>query len=255
MAKVLAVDDNSVVRELLRQTFEADGHVVIEGEDGVEAVEKFRTDRPDLVFLDIRMPRMDGIEALQKILELDSEAKVVMLTAFDDSLKEEEARKAGALNFLRKGAGFKEFMAVAKRLLARATRDNLEKREALARVLLAGNEPSTRDILKRFLEEKGYEVETAGDGNETLAKVKNYRPHVLISDIETPGMSGLGLLEELRESNPSMNIIVVSEHPAAIQDYPVVENGNYIVVLKPLNLEYLETSVLPKITTKTTLRR
>ena len=124
MAKILVVDDEAVVRELLRSTLEADDHVVIEGGDGAEALEKFRNEKPDIVFLDVRMPGMDGVEALRKILKIDSEAKVIMLTALDDILVEREAREVGAVDFLRKGIGVKAFMAVARRLLANVARES-----------------------------------------------------------------------------------------------------------------------------------
>ena len=76
------------------------------------------------MFLDVRMPGMDGVEALRKILEMDSEAKVIMLTALDDILVEREAREVGAVDFLRKGIGVKAFMAVARRLLANVARES-----------------------------------------------------------------------------------------------------------------------------------
>jgi len=117
MAKVLVVDDEVVVRECLKRGLEAEGHVVIEGENGLEAVEKFRSEAPDIVFLDVKMPKMDGIEALRNILAVDGEARVVILTGSYDILVEREARQAGAMDFLRKGIGFETFMTVARRLL------------------------------------------------------------------------------------------------------------------------------------------
>jgi len=113
---------------------------------------------------------------------------------------------------------------------------------------VADDEPSIREILKRFLEDKGYEVETAENGTDALAKAKKQRPHVVITDIKMPGMSGLRLLEELRESDPNTGIIVMTAYPAAIQDYPVLKKGAYDFIVKPLNLDYLETSVLTKVT-------
>lgn len=124
MVKILVVDDETVVRDWLRTSLEADGHLVVEGEDGREAVEKFQREKPDIVLLDVRMPKMDGIEALRKILEIDDEAKVVMLTAMDDISLEREAREAGALDFLRKGLGVRTFMTVARKLLEEMTRES-----------------------------------------------------------------------------------------------------------------------------------
>lgn len=122
MAKALPVDDEAVVREFVRGSLEANGHVVMEGEDGVEVVEKFRSEKPDLVFLDVRMPRMGGVPALQRICKTDIEVKVVILTALDDVVLEREAGQAGAFDLLRKGIGFEAFMTVARRRLDGAAR-------------------------------------------------------------------------------------------------------------------------------------
>jgi len=130
------------------------------------------------------------------------------------------------------------------------TRGQLQRtkeRELLGRVLVADAEPSIREMLKRFLEEKGCEVETAADGAEVLAKAKRYRPHVLITDINMPGLSGLNVLEDLRKKIPSMGIIVITGSPHAIPDFPALNKKACDFVAKPLNLYYLERSVVTRI--------
>ena len=60
---------------------------------------------------------------------------------------------------------------------------------------------------------------------------------MLITDIKMPGLSGLEVLEQLREIDPGMGIIVISAHPDAIQDYPVLQKGGCDLVVKPLSLD------------------
>lgn len=81
MAKVLVIDDSAVARMSLGGTLREAGHDVVEAEDGERGVVAFRDQRPDVTFLDLTMPVMDGFEALARIKHLDPKAKVIMVTA------------------------------------------------------------------------------------------------------------------------------------------------------------------------------
>ena len=103
MANILIVDDSRTSRRILRNLLEDDGHVIIgEAENGQTGVEKCKELNPDLVTLDITMPIMDGLAALQEIIGYDSKAKAVMVTAAGQKSKMVEAIKYGASDFLSK---------------------------------------------------------------------------------------------------------------------------------------------------------
>jgi len=82
MAKLLVVDDDKNLRLLYEQELSDDGHLVTLAGGGPEALEYLKTNRPDLIVLDISMPGMDGIEALGKILAKDKTMPVILNTAY-----------------------------------------------------------------------------------------------------------------------------------------------------------------------------
>lgn len=100
---VLLVDDSKMSRNMLKVILEEEGYSVIgEADNGEDALEVFKQCRPDLVTLDITMPKMDGIEGLKHLLEIDPLAKVVMITAAGQQAKLIEALKSGAKRFITK---------------------------------------------------------------------------------------------------------------------------------------------------------
>ncbi|MFS8651309.1 MAG: response regulator [Caldibacillus sp.] len=99
--KILIVDDAAFMRMMIKDILVKNGYEVVgEAQDGVEAVEKFRELRPDLVTMDITMPEMDGITALKKIREIDSNAKVIMCSAMGQQAMVIDAIQAGAKDFI-----------------------------------------------------------------------------------------------------------------------------------------------------------
>jgi two-component system chemotaxis response regulator CheY len=103
MRSVLIVDDDPFIRKLVSTTLEdVAGFQLHEAANGIEAVERAAEVHPQLVFLDIDMPRMDGIEACRLIREQDNDATIVMLTAAGAQENETRARSAGADLFLTK---------------------------------------------------------------------------------------------------------------------------------------------------------
>jgi DNA-binding NarL/FixJ family response regulator len=103
---ILLVDDQPLVRTGLRQVFdtEPDLMVVGEGADGIEAIERTLELAPDVLVMDIRMPRCDGIEATRRILAAGSQARVLVLTTFDEDDYAYAALCAGASGFMIKDA-------------------------------------------------------------------------------------------------------------------------------------------------------
>lgn len=103
MGKILIVDDSRISRKMLRNLLEADGHEIVgEAVNGEEGYLMYKELTPELVTMDITMPRMDGIEALQLIRKFDDGAKVVMISAAGQESKIITAFKHGAKEFITK---------------------------------------------------------------------------------------------------------------------------------------------------------
>ena len=103
MVNILIVDDSRTSRKILRKILEDKGYTVVgEAVNGEEGYLKYQELKPDLVTLDITMPKMDGLEALRLIKKFDEEAKAIMITAAGQKEKMLLAIKSGAQDFIAK---------------------------------------------------------------------------------------------------------------------------------------------------------
>jgi len=120
MIKVLIADDQALLRGGLRAILDAedDIEVVAEAEDGAAAIDEALRVHPDVVLMDIRMPRLDGLEATKRLLASGSRARVLVITTFDRDEYVFHALRAGASGFLLKSASG-EALASAVRTVAR----------------------------------------------------------------------------------------------------------------------------------------
>ena len=101
MARLLVADDASFMRQIIREILESDGHeIVAEASDGIQAVEEWKTHHPELVTMDIVMPRRSGIDAVRAIVAADPTARVVMCSALGQETLVQEALQAGARDFI-----------------------------------------------------------------------------------------------------------------------------------------------------------
>ena len=100
--KILVVDDASFMRTVLKDIIRGNGlaHEVIEAGDGVDGVKAYQSQKPDLVTMDVNMPRADGIQALRAIMKIDPTAKVVMVTSVEQKQIVQDAIKLGARDYI-----------------------------------------------------------------------------------------------------------------------------------------------------------
>ena len=122
-ARVLLVDDHSLLRtgvaNIINQ--EIDLEVVAEAADCRDAVEAFRVNRPDLTLMDLRMPAMEGVEAVRRIREIDPQARVIVLTTYDADEDIARALQAGAKAYILKDIAADALIACIRDVLAGKT--------------------------------------------------------------------------------------------------------------------------------------
>lgn len=102
--RILLVDDQLLIREGIRIILEMedDFKVVGEAKDGFDALALYEKVQPDVILMDIRMPKMDGVEATKELIKLNPDARIIILTTFDDDTSIFEAIRSGALGYLLK---------------------------------------------------------------------------------------------------------------------------------------------------------
>jgi len=102
MKKIMVVDDEREICNFVKDFFQERGYAVITALNGEEALELIKDEEELTVMLDIRMPRMDGLETLRRIKKIKPNFRVVMVTCIDDIEKMEEAKRCGAETYITK---------------------------------------------------------------------------------------------------------------------------------------------------------
>lgn len=118
MAKVLVADDSDAIRQVLQDILTIGKHELVgEAVDGNEAVEKFNELQPDLLLLDLAMPKKDGLTVVKEIVEFNPDARIVLITASDNQFIITQCLEAGAIASISKPFDFDKVLKVISEAL------------------------------------------------------------------------------------------------------------------------------------------
>jgi CheY-like chemotaxis protein len=201
---VLVVDDDPAVRDLMTRflTTDAPGARAITAADGEAGLASAREARPNLIFLDVLMPRMDGwavLAALKADPEL-ANIPVVMMTIANDT---EMGYVLGASEYLTKPVDRERLAAVLGKYRPAVAGDV---------VLLVEDDPATREVLRRTLQKEEWVVAEAENGRVALDRLREREPTLILLDLMMPEMDGFEFLEELRrdEARRALPVVVLT---------------------------------------------
>lgn len=130
MATILLVEDEAILADTLRYNLEHEGYTVLIARDGQQALELARTKQPDLLILDVMLPRLDGFSVC-RILRGESDVPIVMLTAREDEIDRIAGLELGADDYVVKPFSLGELLARIRRILWRGRREEAAQREVL----------------------------------------------------------------------------------------------------------------------------
>jgi CheY-like chemotaxis protein len=248
LPSILCVDDDVDVLELLKEYFTEQGFVVLTATNGVEAFLQVKRWQPRAVILDLFMPRLGGIGALTRIKALDPDVAVVLVSGMGNALDlvtEAGLSVAGTFTKPLNLPAVTETLAragvVAPAVLVKAGGDPRAVRPVRARVLVVDDELEFRKVLVEHLEDRGFEVVEAQDGEQALDRLTDFRPHLVLLDVMMAGMGGVETLQRIRTAAPDTCVIMVT----AVEDLDAARGalalGAADYVTKPFSFQYLDS--------------
>lgn len=195
---ILVVDDNQDLLETFALILKRHGFSVETAASGTAAIAKFRQHNFDVTLMDIVMPEVNGIEAFRRIKEIAPNASVILMTAYSDAELLRAARDEGARCVLNKPISIDKLI----HLINEAT--------ATKPILIIDDDPVICNSLTRVFQQQGYEVLTAGSGEEAIIVASEKACRVAFIDVKLPHIDGLETLLRLKEINPDMLTIMMT---------------------------------------------
>jgi DNA-binding response OmpR family regulator len=214
--KILILEDESVLGELLLEKLTAEGYLTKWEVDGEAGLRTMRETMPDLVLLDIIMPKKDGYEVLEE-MQKDSILKNIPVIVISNSGQPVEIKRIlelGAKEYIVK-AQFSpaEVLDKVRTYLdtAELSKEAKEGKEESpqASILIVEDDPFLSSIIATYLEQEGYKVSVSTDGERSLALLEKEIPDLILLDIVMPGVSGFDVLKALKADERYKNISVI----------------------------------------------
>lgn len=246
--RIIIVEDDNVLRDVLSQKLEKSGYVVDRAEDGMVAMDKIKEVRPDMILLDILMPRKSGMEVLEE-LHSDPELKNIPVVVISNSGQPVEivrARELGARDFLIKAVfDPSEVLEKVQRVLAhengeqfpaedqgkvvavsaleaasvetqaskieetKKTEENLARSGEKIFILVVEDDKFLRELLVRKLSGEGYDVKNTIDADAAYLALSERTPQIILLDLILPGVDGFEILAHIKADPKTKDIPVV----------------------------------------------
>lgn len=246
---VLVVDDEPRVREVLSDYLTERSFKVIEAGNGLEALAALKNHRPSAIVLDLRMPRLGGIEALKRIRAFDPNVTVVIVTGAPEVDLHRQAIALGARALLPKPIVLDDLLAAlgGTRAAAHETPEAVTKAvdtvpmapKTDVRILIVDDDQDSRDMLQTFVRWLGYQSEAVVSAAAAIRSIVQRPPDVILLDIHMPGLNGVDALPTIRDLVPEVAVIMVSGVPDAEVSKRALAFGAFDYVMKPVDLDYL----------------
>jgi len=223
---ILVVDDLRSIRLTLGGILEDKGHNVVTVEDGYQAIEAVKKNHFDAIFMDIKMPGINGVQTYREVKKIDPRAAVIMMTAYSVEDLVKEALEEGAYTIVYKPFDIDKIISLIDELLCEKTL-----------ILVVDDQFGDRETLKTILEDKGYRVATAADGAEAVRMVEESHYDIIFLDIKLPGMDGIETFEQVKEIDPRAVVIMMTGYTAEDLIERAISSGAYTCIYKPFDME------------------
>ena len=245
--KILVVEDDGVLRDVLMEKLKTAGYKPLGAEDGEVAIQKIKEEKPDMILLDILMPKKDGMEVLED-MNADEEMKgipVIVISNSGQPVEIERAKSLGAKDFLVKAIfDPNEVLEKVEKILAETNGDETgkdtetpefseksaspspasagvpaskeapvaeeeNKGDSKGKILVVEDDKFLRELLVRKLFSEGFTIESAIDSRSAFEVLANFKPEIILLDLILPGEDGFSILEKIKKDNNLANIPVI----------------------------------------------
>lgn len=209
MKKILIIEDENALSSVLSEKLIKAGYDAMVSVNGEEGLVKISAWQPDLILLDIVMPKMNGYEVLENLNKNNVKIPVIIISNSGQDVEIEKTTKLGALDHIIKTEiNPEDVVEKVEKILNKSFSKGLGAPEQVVKpsneegvkVLLVEDDSFLRDICSKKLFKEGFNIETAGDGQEALKKVENFIPALVLFDIIMPMLDGFEVLKILRAS-------------------------------------------------------
>lgn len=200
--KILVVDDEQDIREIIKIALAQDGFQVLEADNGKTAIELAKKEKPDLITLDIMMPNIDGFQ-VAKIIKEDPTTVDIPIIILSVLSQDKNKFMQGIADYISKPFKPDELVTKIKEAIEKSGLANKSKN-----ILVIDDDPDVIDIITISLKDKGFLLVSANDGAEALEKLKIFIPNLIILDINMPKINGYELIKRLKKE-PKFNTIPI----------------------------------------------
>lgn len=227
--KILVVDDDLRIVKTTCDILKIKGHEASAAHSGEEGVEMVRSDRPDCVLMDIKMPGINGVEAMQQMQEIAPNLPIVLVSAYATDEIIAEAKRSGAYAVLSKPLNFPMILAFLSLL---------RKEES---ILVVDDDPNFCKTLKDILTLRGFRVKTESEPQKVIGHLEDGYQLAVVLDLKLGEVNGTEVLKEVRAKYPTKPVVLVTGYRQAMGDS--IEKGRtigaYTCLYKPLEMNDL----------------
>lgn len=228
--KILVVDDDRRIVKTTCDILNIKGHEATAAYSGEEGVEKVRASVPDCVLMDIKMPGINGVEALKQMKKIAPALPIVLVSAYATDDLMEEADRSGAYAVLSKPLNFPIILSFLSLL---------DKEES---ILVVDDDPEFCKTLKDVLTLKGLKVETEQQAQSVMQHLDtNYKLAIVLLDLKLGEASGVDVLKDIRAKYPGKPVVLITGYRKEMADSIETARkvGAYTCLYKPLEMDDL----------------